>query len=86
MKMIVAAGTLGGEAIKVLGMTGAARQYGPGGYELQLAQRLLQSSGTVTVTLYDLAGNVLSDSVAIDTFDDPARATIIVNFVATLKD
>jgi hypothetical protein len=84
--VVVAAGTLGGEPIEVLGMTGAARQYGPGGYELQLAQRLIQSSGTVTVTLYDLAGNVLSEAVAIDTFDDPARATIIVNFVATLKD
>lgn len=84
--VVVAAGTLGGETIEVLGMTGAARQYGPGGYELRLAQRLISSSGTVTVTLFDLAGNVLSEAVAIDTFDDPSRATIIVNFVATGTD
>jgi hypothetical protein len=84
--VVVAAGTLGGEAIEVLGMTGAARQYGPGGYELVLAQQLIPSSGTITVTLFDLAGNRLSESVAIDTFDDPAKATIIVNFVATTTD
>jgi hypothetical protein len=84
--VVVAAGTLGGEAIEVLGMTGAARQYGPGGYELQLAQRLIQSSDTMTITLFDLAGNRLSEGIAIDTFDDPARATIIVNFVATATD
>ena len=84
--VVVAAGALEGETIKVLGMTGAASQYGPGGYELVLAQRLIPSSGTITVTLFDLAGNRLSESVAIDTFDDPAKATIIVNFVVTTTD
>jgi hypothetical protein len=84
--VVVAAGTLGGEPIEVLGMTGAASQYGPGGYEIQLAQRLIQSSGSVTVTLYDLAGNMLSAPAAIDTFDDPARATIVLNFVVTATD
>ena len=84
--VVVAAGTLGGEAFEVLGMTGAARQYGPGGYELPLADRLIPSSGTVMITLFDLAGNRLSASVAMDTFDDPGKATIIVNFVAVAID
>lgn len=84
--VVMAAGTLGGEAFEILGMTGAATQYGPGGYEIQLAQGLIPSSGTVMITLFDLAGNRLSASVAMDTFDDPARATIIVNFVASATD
>lgn len=84
--VVIASGELGGETFELLGMTGAANQYGPGGYEIQLAQRLIPSSRTVAITLFDLAGNRLSEAVAIDTFDDSARATIIVNFVARAAD
>jgi hypothetical protein len=61
-------------------MTGLAPQYGPGGYEITLGDRPLDSDDALTVQLFDQAMLPLSDKVTFDTFEDCDRNLILVNF------
>jgi hypothetical protein len=73
-------GTLAGEVISLLSLTGVARQYGEGGYEFMLANEPIASSGTMSIQLLDQAGLPLSDRVFFDTFEDCNQNLILVNF------
>ncbi len=73
-------GELDGKAVDLLSMTGTALDYGPGGYEIKLADKAVASSGKLKLVLYDLQGNQLSDSLLLDTYTDCAKNLIIVNF------
>jgi hypothetical protein len=79
--VVKAAGTLNGKAlIDQLAVTGSAPAYGPGGYELQLGNSPVETSGEVKIQLFDLDGNPLSDQVALDTYDSCGLNLIVVNF------
>lgn len=81
INMVVAvAGTLDGKNIELLALTGMATDYGTGGYEIQLADQLVNSTGSLTVTIYDLAGTQLTDPVLINTYTDCSKGLIIANF------
>ncbi len=79
--VVVAGGTLAGGEVNDLTVTGSAPIYGPGGYELTLAQRPLGSTGTIWIQLFDLEGKPLSERIVLDTVNDCSRNLILLNFL-----
>ena len=73
-------GILDGKAVDLLALTGMAPDYGPGGYEIKLADKVIASKGGLTIIVYDLQGKQLSDAVKLDTFNDCSQNLIITNF------
>ena len=73
-------GTLNGLPVDMLGMTGMATDYGPGGYEFTLGDTPLVSTQTLWVQLFDQAMIPLSDKIYFDTFADCDKNLILVNF------
>lgn len=76
-------GTLQGEEFLGLSLTGTARQYGPGGYEIVLADRTFASDNTLWMQIFDLDGNPLSNQVYFNTFSDCQRNLILINFISS---
>jgi hypothetical protein len=81
MLVVEVGGQLEGEKIEALTLTGSASQWGPGGFEFNLAEKPILSSESLWVQVLDLEGNPLSEQVYIDTFDDCERAVVMVNFI-----
>ncbi|MEJ2412360.1 MAG: hypothetical protein P8Y34_05105 [Anaerolineales bacterium] len=54
--------------------------YGPGGYEITLANSPAASQGSVWVQLFDLDGNPISEQVYLTTYDDCQKNLILLNF------
>ncbi|RMF39906.1 MAG: hypothetical protein D6755_13900 [Anaerolineae bacterium] len=73
-------GSLGGRPIDVYTVSGAAHQYGEGGYEFQLAESPIASHNSLYIQLLDQANLPLSDRVYFDTFEDCEQNSIIINF------
>jgi hypothetical protein len=63
-----------------LAMTGLAPQYGLGGFELTLADKLFASAGTLWIQLLDQQNLPLSNRIYFDTYDDCAKNLIIIYF------
>lgn len=74
------AGTLIGKTIDKLTLTGAAPNYGPGGYEFELADEPVGSSGELYIQLLDQNGSPLSDKILFNTFADCDRNLILISF------
>jgi hypothetical protein len=81
--IIEVAGTLDGEPVLGLALTGLESIYGPGGYEVQMADQPVASSGDVSVQVKNATGQSLSDPVGIETFEDCQQNLILLNFVET---
>jgi len=64
----------------ILTSTGLATGYGPGGYEIKLADEPIESTGSLWIQVLDQAGLPLSDKVYLDTFTDCEKNLIIVYF------
>jgi hypothetical protein len=75
-------GELSGNHVDQLGMTGAARAYGPGGYELVIADKAVDSTGSLNAQLFDLDGTPLSDPFSFNTAADCKKNLILINFIA----
>lgn len=78
-QVVVVTGALNDQVVDAVGLSGAASQYGPGGFEIQLPAQLAVTS-QLHVQLFDLDGAPLSESVL---FDPPAaceRTLVLVNF------
>lgn len=73
-------GTLNGKAFTFMGLTGAAKAYGPGGYEIKLSDQPLASAATLFIQLTDLQGKVLSDQIPFNTYQDCQKNLILFNF------
>jgi hypothetical protein len=80
--VVVVDGVVSGKALDLLGMTGTARAYGPGGYELVVGNKAVVSSGPLTIQLFDLAGKMLTDAFPFNTVADCKKNLILINFVA----
>lgn len=80
--VVVASGSLEGENINQVILTGTAPAYGDGGYEITLSRKPVVSLGAVSVQLFDLAGNPLSPPLKLNTIEDCKKNLILVNFVA----
>ena len=82
--VLVATGTLNGKNLNLTAVTGIpeADVYGPGGYEIQLAGEALASNQSLTIQVYDLQGNALSEAFVFDTYADCTKNLTIINFKA----
>ena len=74
-------GTLNGEAVDKIGLTGAATQYGPGAYyEIQLGTAPVASENTLSVVLQNDQGQQISTPMTFSTFDSCQQNLILINF------
>jgi len=55
--------------------------YGPGGFELTLADLLADTESEVWIQLFSLEGDTLSDKIYLTTYDDCQKNLILLNFV-----
>lgn len=74
-------GTLEGQPLLGLSITGMASVYGPGGYEIQLADHVVASQGEAWAQIKNGTGETLSGRIFIETFDDCAQNLLLLNFV-----
>ena len=55
--------------------------YGPGGYELTLADSPVESDAAIWIQLFSLGGEPLSDQIYLITYDDCQKNLLLVNFM-----
>jgi hypothetical protein len=76
-------GTLAGNAIDKLGLTGAASQFGAGSYyEIVLGDEPLASEGDLEIQVVDADGFAASDAYSFSTFSSCEQNLILINFKA----
>jgi hypothetical protein len=73
-------GTLNGDIVDLLALTGGALNLGPGGYEFKLSDHPISSTETIWVSIFDQDGNAISNPVAISTYDSCDKNFVVVNF------
>jgi hypothetical protein len=73
-------GSLDGQDVEMLSMTGTATQYGEGGYEFVLGEKPVASSETLWVELFDQAMLPLSDKIGFNTYSECTKNLTLVNF------
>lgn len=73
-------GDLPGADLPALGMTGLAPAYGPGGYEVTVADRAAASQESIWIQVFDLSGRPLSEMYYVDTLAGCGQNLILVNF------
>jgi hypothetical protein len=80
--ILIVKGIINGTVVEEIGVTGVpeADVYGPGGYEIVLADEAVGTSGSLTIQVFDLEGNALSETVAFDTYTDCEKNLVVVNF------
>jgi len=78
--VVVAEGYLQEAAVEGVSLSGSATSYGPGGYEIVLANLPVESNKGITLSLFDLEGNLLAPRVALDTYADCGKNLILINF------
>jgi hypothetical protein len=78
--VVVAEGSLNSTPVEVISLTSLSSAYGPGGYELPLSTTSIDSSNSIYVSIYDLAGNLLSSPLPVQTYNNCDKNLIIVNF------
>lgn len=75
-------GFLDGQPVDMVTVTGLVSYNGEAGFEFELADRPIASSGTLWVELLDISGKIsLSQKIAIDTFDDCQKNMIVIYFM-----
>jgi len=70
----------GVDRVDNLVMTGLATQYGFGGFEITIADRLISSQGTLWIQLLDQQNLPLSERVYFDTYDDCQKNLTVIYF------
>lgn len=55
--------------------------YGPGGYEITLANAPVESDSTAWIQLFSLDGKPLSEQIDLVTYDDCSKNLLLMNFV-----
>jgi hypothetical protein len=73
-------GSLNGEAIDLITISGTAPQYGQAGYEFKLSDQPVDSVQNLYVELLDQADLPLSEKYYFDTFNDCEQNLILINF------
>jgi len=81
-KVIMVTGEIEGKAVEIVGVTGVpeADIYGPGGFEIQIADHIFASEKVLTIQVFNLDGVPISDSIPFDTFTDCKKNLVIINF------
>lgn len=73
-------GSLNGETIEMITISGTAPQYGQAGYEFKLSDQPINSTQNLYVELLDQADLPLSEKYYFDTFNDCDKNLILINF------
>ncbi len=73
-------GSLNGEAVDLITISGTAPQYGQAGYEFKLSDQPVDSVQNLYVELLDQADLPLSEKYYFDTFNDCEKNLILINF------
>ncbi len=75
-------GKLGQTEIDKIALTGIpeANIYGPGGYEIKLADNAVISENTLRIQVFDINGNSLSKPTPFLTYSDCDKNLVIINF------
>jgi hypothetical protein len=73
-------GTLSGNNILNLALTGNAQNLGPGGYEIKIGNQPVDSNGTLKIQVFDLNGEPQTPLIPIETFADCNKNFVLVNF------
>jgi hypothetical protein len=66
---------------ELIGMTGMAEDYGPGGYEIIISNEVFESEDEIAITLFDINGNQLSDRYWLTTYEDCEKNLLLINFI-----
>lgn len=76
-------GNLGQAEIDEIGLTGIpeADIYGPGGYEIKIADKAVDSENSLRIQVFDIKGNSLTNAMSFKTYSDCEKNLIIVNFI-----
>lgn len=74
-------GSIAGNPITGIAITGETDPYGPGGYEIQFGEQPLASVGTAWARVHDLDGNLLSAPAYFNTSPSCDENLIVLNFV-----
>jgi hypothetical protein len=82
--VVMVEGTLYGEPVRFLSLTGVAPIYGPGGYEIVLGNQPVRTRDKLRIQIFDIAGEPLSEPITFDTFARCERNLILMNFVDEL--
>lgn len=77
---VLVTGKLNGQTLNGVGLSGVARAYGPGGYEIKLADKAVDSQAALTIQVMDEQWQPLSAPVVFDTSSDCQKNLILVNF------
>ena len=73
-------GSLSGERFDKVTVTGMVPAYGPGGYEVKLADVPVESSNSLWIRVLDQSGLPMSEKIYFKTFDDCDMNLILINF------
>lgn len=73
-------GQLHGNPFLGLGLTGTSLPIGPGGYEIQLSDKPLESNQSLSLRIFDQQGNQLNETLPLITYNDCQKNLIIINF------
>jgi hypothetical protein len=73
-------GSLAGEEVKLITISGTAPQYGQAGYEFALSDQPIDSNQSLSLQLLDQADLPLSDKFYFDTYNDCDKNLILINF------
>lgn len=74
-------GTIAGEPVSGITLTGTATQWGPSGYEFILGAEPVASHGTLWIQFYDLEGTGVSPRVLFNTYEDCEQNAILINMI-----
>jgi hypothetical protein len=73
-------GLLDGNVINQMTLTGLAADYGPGGYEIQLADKPLASTRALWLQVFDLKGQPMTEPIFFDTKAECGQNVVLINF------
>lgn len=78
--LVQVSGTLGGEKLEMISMSGTVLTYGDAGYEIFLSNNPTTSQGSLSIRLIDENGKPLSEQIKIDTSSACRQNLTVVNF------
>ena len=80
--VVMVTGKIEGKIVNFVGVTGVPQAdiYGPGGFEIKIADQVFASEKALFVQVFNLDGIPISDSFPFDTFADCERNLVIINF------
>jgi hypothetical protein len=85
--VVVVKGSLNGAQVSFITLTGfpSSVSYGPGGYEIQLANAIYNSGNTLSIQLFDSTGVALSNPVPFSTYANCSKNLILINFIPSTQ-